>query len=777
MPRLRQAPYVPHDATRSVALLGPTNTGKTHHAVERMLEYPTGMIGLPLRLLAREVYDRVSARLGEDRVALVTGEEKRVPAQPDYFVCTTEAMPLSREVDFVAVDEVQLATHEERGHVFTERLLHARGRKETWFLGAGTMRSVVAALVPAARQEERPRLSELSFGGADKLSRLRPRTAVVAFSLRDLYALAGRLRRLRGGTALVLGALSPRARNAQVALFQAGEVDTLVATDAIGMGLNLDVEHVAFAAARKFDGQHARTLEAAEVAQIAGRAGRFLRPGTFGSVLPLAFDRDLVTRVETHRFDPVRRVRYRNAELDFSSAAALLDSLHAPPFHPVLAGVTQADDTRALATFLRDPALVAELRAPADVERLWRVCQVPDFRGILFEVHLDLLKLIWSSSRNGPLSPEFMRERLLELDTQDTDADALMARIARLRTWSFVANQSGWVERAGEIQGELMLLEDRLSDALHTALVERFVERRTRTREISPPKPRRPVPFPAPSDPSDFHPFSSLSALKERLQPSSAPESARGQTLERLADLPHEAFSVDDAGFIHAEGQRLARFTRGRSLAQPEVRLVELPELGAAVRLRLERRLRAFVRDSVGRLLAPVRELARSDIAALRAIGYQLELGLGTALREPLETSLAALDPKAHERLAELGIRLGRLALSAAPLTSASARVERARLVIVHYGALAAKHVTPAPARPRGALPVEAWLALGAVPLGPWALRADLAERAGEVSVRGEDPARFLGSIGVPKRERQRVAAALTRLLEGGETPRGARSA
>ncbi len=265
------------DATQSVALLGPTNTGKTHRAVERMLEHRSGMIGLPLRLLAREVYDRVSARVGEDRVALVTGEEKRVPRRPDFWICTTEAMPLTREVDFVAVDEVQLATHDERGHVFTDRLLHARGRVETWFMGSSAMRELMHRLVPAAKHQEHPRLSRLTFTGSAKLSKLPPRSAVVAFSIPELYRMAGRLRATRGGAAVVLGALSPRARNAQVAMFQAGEVDYLVATDAIGMGLNLAVGHVAFAALRKFDGQHARSLSESELAQIAGRAGRYCK--------------------------------------------------------------------------------------------------------------------------------------------------------------------------------------------------------------------------------------------------------------------------------------------------------------------------------------------------------------------------------------------------------------------------------------------------------------------------------------------------------------------
>lgn len=763
---LRQASEVPLDATRSVALLGPTNTGKTHQAVERMLEHSSGMIGLPLRLLAREVYDRVSARIGEDRVALITGEEKRVPARPDYFVCTTEAMPLSREVDFLAVDEVQLATHEERGHVFTDRLLHARGRRETWFMGAATMRSVVATLVPAARQEERPRLSQLTFAGADKISRLRPRTAVVAFSVRDLYAIAGRLRRLRGGTALVLGALSPRARNAQVALFQSGEVDTLVATDAIGMGLNLDVEHVAFAALRKFDGSKARELEAAEFAQIAGRAGRFQRPGTFGSVVPLVLDRELVLRVESHRFEPVRRVRYRNSLLDFRSPAALLESLHAPPFHPALAGVTRADDTRAFEALLRDPSILTGLREQASVERLWHVCQIPDFRGILFEVHLDLLRSLWSSLKSGPLSTDFMRQQMRDLSDAGGDADTLMARVGRLRTWAFVANQASWIERASEIQGELGLLEDRLSDALHNALVEQFVERRARTRQISSRKPNQEIAVATQRD-DGYRPFAMLETLRQRVLADAGAQAVTGNDFGRLADLAHEAFAIDGEGLVSAEGHTLARLIRGRSLAQPDIQWLDRVDVGAAVRLRLERRLRAFVRDWVGRLLAPIRELARSDVAALRAVAYQLELGLGTALREPLEPSLAVLDAAAHARLEELGVGIGLLTVNVAALASAAARRRRAQLVgIYHSAALGKLHLPNLPCA-RGRLPSEAWLGLGAVPLGSWVVRADLAERAASAIARGEDLMRALSSLGVPARERPKVIAAIEHALAG----------
>ncbi|HSU41350.1 MAG TPA: helicase-related protein, partial [Polyangiaceae bacterium] len=411
------------DATLSVALLGPTNTGKTHRAVERMLEHASGMIGLPLRLLAREVYDRVSARIGEERVALVTGEEKRVPRRPDYWVCTTEAMPLAREVDFVAIDEIQLATHDERGHVFTERLLHARGRRESWFMGSSAMRQMVERLVPAARHEEHPRLSRLSYAGASKLSRLPPRSAVVAFSIPELYRLAAKLRAFRGGAAVVLGALSPRARNAQVAMFQAGEVDYLVATDAIGMGLNLDVTHVAFASLRKFDGRGERSLAGGELAQIAGRAGRYLRDGTFGTVAPLELGRETSQHIEQHRFELVRRVRYRNAELDYSSAAALLASLEAPPPAPHLLAVPAAVDHAALRALLADPEIALLAKRGPGLELLWQVCQIPDFRKILFEVHVELLRDVYLRLVRGPLADDYVAALLQEFEDERGDVD------------------------------------------------------------------------------------------------------------------------------------------------------------------------------------------------------------------------------------------------------------------------------------------------------------------------------------------------------------------
>jgi len=357
-----------------VAVLGPTNTGKTYLAIERMLGHRSGMIGFPLRLLARENYDRIVSIKGKNAVALVTGEEKILPPNPSYWVCTVESMPLDRAVDFLAVDEIQLCADPERGHIFTDRLLNARGMVETMVLGSDSMQPMIRRLVPKAEFISRPRFSQLTYAGYKKLTRLPPRSAVVAFSATDVYAIAEMIRRQRGGTAVVLGALSPRTRNAQVDMFQSGEVDYLVATDAIGMGLNMDVNHVWFASLRKYDGRQLRPLRDVEIAQIAGRAGRHMNDGTFGTTIDVGgLDEETVEAIENHRFDPLRDLQWRNAELDFRSVAALLGSLNQPPPHAALQRVREQDDQLALQTLSQHSEFLPRLHAPGRKAALGRL--------------------------------------------------------------------------------------------------------------------------------------------------------------------------------------------------------------------------------------------------------------------------------------------------------------------------------------------------------------------------------------------------------------------
>ncbi|MGE5126538.1 MAG: helicase-related protein, partial [Betaproteobacteria bacterium] len=462
------------------ALLGPTNTGKTHLAVERMLTHGSGMIGFPLRLLARENYDRVAALKGPGAVALVTGEERIVPRRPAYWIATVEAMPTDLRPDFVAVDEVQLAADRERGHVFTDRLLHARGALETWLIGAETIRPLLHRLLPGAAFQTRERLSTLSYAEPKRLSKLPPRSAVIVFSLRELYQVASRLRRERGGAALVFGALSPRTRNAQVALYQGGEVDHLVATDAIGMGLNLDIDCVVFTGLTKFDGVGPRALTPAEVGQIAGRAGRHVRDGQFASTAELGpLEPRLVAAVESHRFAPLGQLYWRSDELDFFSPLALLGSLERQPPQPFLVRMRHAEDALALAELARDADTAALARDAASVRLLWEVCQVPDFQGVLTEAHTRLLARVFAFLR-GPSSriPEdFLHAHVRELDRTDGEVDVLLGRIAAIRTWTYLSNRTGWVPDAGHWQERTRAVEDRLSDALHEKLTQEFVDR------------------------------------------------------------------------------------------------------------------------------------------------------------------------------------------------------------------------------------------------------------------------------------------------------------
>ncbi|MCK5711646.1 MAG: helicase, partial [Hyphomicrobiaceae bacterium] len=464
------------------AVLGPTNTGKTHLAIERMIGHESGMIGLPLRLLAREVYDKISARVGADKVALVTGEEKIKPERARYWVCTVEAMPRDVDVDFLAIDEIQLASDPERGHVFTDRLLHARGRSETLLLGAQTMREPISDLIPGANFISRPRLSNLTYSGQKKITRLPKRSAVIAFSAAEVYAIAELIRRQHGGTAVVLGALSPRTRNAQVALYQSGDVGYLVATDAIGMGINLDVDHVAFSAARKFDGQKYRSLTPSELSQIAGRAGRHMNDGTFGvtgSAEP--FDSDTIERLETHNFEHVRVLQWRNRALDFSTLEGLRESLRAMPREQRMTRVRMVDDVAALETVSADKEIAGMACAPAGVAKLWDVCQIPDYRKISSQNHAELVASLYKflMSSDECIPEDWFAKQVDFADRTDGDIDTLANRIAHIRTWTFVSNRADWLKDPSHWQGRAREIEDKLSDALHERLTQRFVDLRT----------------------------------------------------------------------------------------------------------------------------------------------------------------------------------------------------------------------------------------------------------------------------------------------------------
>jgi ATP-dependent RNA helicase SUPV3L1/SUV3 len=738
-----------------IAELGPTNTGKTHRAIERMLEHDTGIIGLPLRLLAREVYDRVTARVGEGRVALMTGEEKRLPARPDYWICTVEAMPVDRPADFIAVDEIQLAAHRERGHVFTDRLLHARGRRETWFLGADTMRPMVQSLIPQASLKRATRLSQLRYTGSRSLKGLPPRSAVVAFSADRVYELAEMLRRLRGGVAVVLGALSPRTRNAQVAMYQSGEVQYLVATDAIGMGLNLDLNHVAFAALSKYDGAEQRELFPDELAQIAGRAGRHLNDGSFGTLntLPELSPRT-VSAIETHRFPPVRSLIWRSSALDFSSPEALLDSLAQAPRHNAFVRVERADDFDALKELSHVPAIREATTHRAMVELLWQVCQIPDFRKGLFGQHVALLRetFLQLCEGDGRLDPVWLARQVSPLDDISGDIHTLMDRLAAIRIWTYISHRPGWLHGAEQWQERTRRIEDALGDALHERLVERFVQRAARRTS------RRFVrPAASPAGGSDS-PFAKLGLLLGEVPGADSAGMTEEQFVQRVVDAAHDAFQVDTSGIISFEGQPLARLVRGKDLRSPQVALGEPEVWTGGARRQLERRLVALARDLVTESMGgfPAEALTGTGrSAAMRGLAYRLAGGLGVISWSEAHEQWRLLEPEERERLRTLGVCEGQRFLYVAEALAPHALDPRCMLTALFHQAPLPKGVPREPV-------------LDAAELGGWDARVFGYEVLGAVALRIDIVERLSESLRHPQGGRQ-VHALLQELrLEGG---------
>ncbi|MFK7987735.1 MAG: helicase-related protein [Sandaracinaceae bacterium] len=688
--------------------LGPTNTGKTHRAVERLLEAESGMIGLPLRLLAREVYDRISARIGEREVALVTGEEKRVPPRPRYWVCTVEAMP-EVEVDVLVVDEIQLAANRERGHVFTDRLLHARGREETWFLGAETMAPLLRELLPDSELRRLPRLSVLRHAGSSGLGGLPPRSATVAFSADEVYQLAGRLRGRRGGAAVVLGALSPRTRNAQVALYQSREVQHLVATDAIGMGLNLDIDHVAFASRRKFDGTEHRMLEPGELGQIAGRAGRHRRDGTFGTLNPARpMPPGLANAIEEHRFEPVQRLIWRNRDLDFGSLDGLIQSLAAPAPDARFTRVEQADDYDALRALARRDDVRARCTTEANRRLLWEVCQVPDYRKLLLLRHVSLLDALFAQlTERGRLDPGFVEQNLRRIDRIDGEVDHLTARLAAIRVWTYISHRDVWLEDSARWQAETRAIEDRLGDALHARLVERFVERRRKTRSGR-------------VEVDESNPFAPLGTL---LDAAHAAELARAMRwIDELVEAEHAAFSVRPDATVRFQDRTVAVLRGGREVWRPELSL-RLDGVAPGAQTRIERRLVAFLRDWLAELAAP---LAHPAEGALRGLLYQLREGLGTVSHRDAHAQLQSLSEQDQAALAGWSVRVGRRAVFATELLSTSSLERRAMLVRL-TGGPSLDVSAPTVSRPDKAS-FSGCLQSGYYPMGRVAVRVDVLE-------------------------------------------------
>ncbi|MEN3380447.1 MAG: ATP-dependent helicase, partial [Hyphomicrobiales bacterium] len=661
------------------AVLGPTNTGKTHLAIERMLAHSSGMIGLPLRLLAREVYNKCVDRVGADAVALVTGEEKIKPPNARFWVSTVEAMPRDLDVAFIAIDEIQLAADLERGHVFTDRILNRRGREETLVLGAQTMRAMIERLLPGANILSRPRLSTLSFSGERKLTRLPRRSAIVTFSADEVYAIAELIRRQRGGAAVVLGSLSPRTRNAQVALYQSGDVDYLVATDAIGMGLNLDVDHVAFAADRKFDGYQFRKLNPSELGQIAGRAGRATRDGTFGTTGRCTpFEPELAQALESHSFDSVKVLQWRNSALDFASLGALAASLAQIPTTQGLTRAPIAEDIQVLEHLSRDEDVRGFATSRAAIERLWEVCQVPDYRKVSPAAHAELaVTLFGFLMREGSIPPDWFATQVAMADRIDGDIDTLANRIAHIRTWTFAANRPDWLADPEHWQGVARGVEDRLSDALHERLAERFVDRRTsvlmrRLRENTMleteiTKTGEVV--------VEGHPIGQLLGFQFAADAASAGPEAKalraaaqkalaGEIDARAAKLGHapdEQFVLASDGMLRWQGEPVARLAAGDEVLRPRARILSDEHLTGPSRDAVQARLDLWLKTHLEKLLGPLFALASAeDITGIaRGVAFQLTEALGVLERNRVAEEVKGLDQNARAALRKYGVRFG----------------------------------------------------------------------------------------------------------------------
>ncbi len=745
---------------RVTAVLGPTNTGKTHFAIDRMLAHRTGVIGLPLRLLAREVYDRIVAQRGPSVVALVTGEERIVPDRAAYWVCTVEAMPLEIGADFVAIDEIQLCADPERGHVFTDRLLRARGLHETLFMGAETMRQIIANLVPGVTFLKRERFSQLTYAGSKKISRMPARTAIVGFSVENVYAIAELIKRQKGGCAVVMGALSPRTRNAQVALYQNGDVDYLVATDAIGMGLNLDIKHVAFSATAKFDGRRMRALYPQELGQIAGRAGRYLENGSFGVTGDARpFDPEVIEAIENHHFQPIRKLQWRNHALEFGTVERLLRSLEAPTSNDWLTRARDADDVLALKALKEMPEIQGHLTSPKRVQLLWDVCRIPDFRGASETEHLQLLALIFEflvgrGLGGGKIPSDWLKKAVERIDKPTGDIDTLSKRLAYIRTWTYVAQRKGWVEDESHWKDETRAVEDRLSDALHMALTQRFVDRRTSVlmRRLK----QKETLVAEVNDKGEVTVEGEFVGRLEgfRFKQDAAGSGDEARTLQQAAyqalkpefhlradrfyNAPDTEMDLTEQGGLMWQTNAVGKLVKGAEPTRPLVEAFVDEEAGEEVVEKVRRRLQHFIDRKVAAQFEPLLAMGRDDALQGLAKGFAFRLSeaMGVIARDSVATEVKDLDQEARGALRKHGIRFGQYTIFLPLLLKPAAT--RLRLVLWSlWNGLQEFPESPPPGLvtiPNIAeVPKMHYTLAGYHPAGSRAIRIDMLERLADI--------------------------------------------
>ena len=672
-----------HYQSRLAAILGPTNTGKTYYAIERMLARNSGVIGLPLRLLAREVYDKVVSIRGLNSVALITGEERIVPAKAKYWVCTVEAMPQDIGPEFVAIDEIQLCADQERGHVFTDRLLNMRGSMETLFLGADTMRKVIGQLIPNVEFVTRSRFSDLEYTGPKKTSRMPTRSAIVGFSVDNVYAVAELLRRQKGGAAVVMGALSPRTRNAQVELYQNGDVDYLVATDAIGMGLNLDINHVAFSSLTKFDGSRMRYLMPNELAQIAGRAGRHLNSGTFGVTGEAPhLDQEVVDAIENHKFAPLKKLQWRNSRLEFGTTNALINSLDKSSDDPLLIKAQPAEDFRTLSTLVEDGEVSARASDGPSVKLLWDTCGIPDFRGVSFTDHTTLVSRIFNFlHEKGEVSENWLAQKIANIDKTGGDIDTISKRLAFIRTWTYICQRKGWVQNESYWREETRAVEDRLSDALHSALSQRFIDRRTSMlmRRL-----KQKESLVAEVDTKgevtiegEF--VGKLNGFRFQMDKDATAE--EGKTLraasiqalqpefnlraDRMYNAPDTEFEFTEQGGLMWGEYGVGKLIKGDDILSPRIEVFVDDEAGNEVLIKVQKRLRHFIERKINSAFEPLLVMRDDEMVTgmARGLAFRLVESLGVIPRSVVAKDVKELDQDGRGLLRKHGVRFGQYTL------------------------------------------------------------------------------------------------------------------
>ena len=663
------------------AVLGPTNTGKTHLAIETMLNFESGIIGFPLRLLAREVYDKVTKKVGVDKVSLITGEEKIIPPNAKYFLCTVESMPIDKEVDFIAVDEIQMCADHERGHIFTDRLLNLRGNKLTMLMGSNTIKKIIEKLDDDVEFTPRNRFSKLSYSGHKKISRINRKTAIIAFSAEEVYAIAELLRRQKGGAAIVMGSLSPKTRNAQVELYQSGDVDFLVATDAIGMGINMDLDSVYFSNLKKFDGRKLRKLNLSEIGQIAGRAGRYLNDGNFGITGQCKeINAEQVEMLESHKFEEIQSLFWRNSDLNFNSPLSLIKSLDKKPNQDWLRKIHECEDEKALKFFLKNVELENLDLSKERLNLLWECCQIPDFVKKTYGNHYEVIGNVFKylNSKKGKITDDFMRLQLMKLDKMDGNVDSLSNRIANVRTWSYVSNKNNWVENQDYWIEKTKQLEDKLSDRLHDELTKTFIDRRASvlarglkqdmefdTKILEDNKVMVDEQF-----------IGKINGLKLELDLKKGALETDIKSLKKAArqtvgpELIRRIKTIIDTGIVELQDDfkiywnkyAIAKLVPGKDYLNPKLELIVDDILEQDQKKELSLFLENWVKNRINTVLKSLVDLKdlKEKNSSIKALAYQLYEANGVLKREQVYEFIKDLGQNERKVLRDLGVKFGR---------------------------------------------------------------------------------------------------------------------